>query len=496
MKLTDEQLAVVEWAKNPTQNAMLRAYAGSGKSSTIREAVKIWHTQGWNGLIVSFGKSIASEMNAKLKEIGVHKEIARTMHSIGLEIIRYNINRVKVNDFKVNEVAKWLLDRGKLPFRDTNDPRFKNAVTVARELKSYGGEFFWMDEQFIEDFCAEEGYDRRRIEPALQIIEELATPRWEDMVDFDDMILWPIYKRVNGEKMTIPARLTQNDFLCVDEVQDWSQEQRELALSLRNDNTVVLAAGDPEQCIFSFAGAYYEHYDEIKQRLNAIEMPLSITFRCPRQIAKWANAYVPMKTAKNEEGCIQSLEYEDFLQAVTHKDLVYARYSGEIIEAGMRLMRIGKPVHIPGRKIHKQIKRLFERYKGIEGDHLITALQNEYHNLEKNAPRTRAVKAQMEVIQTAIYLIRIEIVKTQQELLDALKRLTERNEPGDILVQSVHQVKGKEADRCFYINGHAPAYAKSSKDEDEEKRIHYVGITRSKRDLFLVLPPKKIKELE
>ena len=85
-------------------------------------------------------------------------------------------------------------------------------------------------------------------------------------------------------------------------------------------------------------------------------------------------------------------------------------------------------------------------------------------------------------------------MKEIEEILDDLFRgRKNRNEAGDymqVICATVHRVKGLESNRVFILRDTLPRYQEKTFfpiDEEEEKNIEYVAITRARRELFWVV---------
>src|SRR5690606_26884316 len=92
------------------------------------------------------------------------------------------------------------------------------------------------------------------------------------MISFADMIWLPVINGWKGQKY---------DRIFIDEAQDLSPVRTTLLLSSLKDGGRLLACGDRFQAIFSFAGSDIESIDKLKATLEAAEMPLSVSYRCP-----------------------------------------------------------------------------------------------------------------------------------------------------------------------------------------------------------------------
>ena len=74
-------------------------------------------------------------------------------------------------------------------------------------------------------------------------------------------------------------------------------------------------------------------------------------------------------------------------------------------------------------------------------------------------------------------------------IIAMLRRGEKFNAPPRITVSTIHGSKGGEADNVVLFTGVSPAAAKAAETSpDDLHRVFYVGITRTKQNLFLVEP--------
>ena len=99
---------------------------------------------------------------------------------------------------------------------------------------------------------------------------------------------------------------TQYDYILVDECQDLSTAQRELILKCRKINTRMFMFGDKDQTIYTFMSSDFYSFEKLKNLPNTICMPLSISYRCPKNIVDFAKKIVPT-IEHNENNPIEGL---------------------------------------------------------------------------------------------------------------------------------------------------------------------------------------------
>src|SRR5258708_34521393 len=94
------------------------------------------------------------------------------------------------------------------------------------------------------------------------------------IVDFDDMILFPLIKNLRVK--------FGKDLIFLDEAQDLSRVRQALAKKFVKPGGRMVVVGDDRQAIYGFSGADAAALDNLTSSLGAIKMPLSITWRCPK----------------------------------------------------------------------------------------------------------------------------------------------------------------------------------------------------------------------
>jgi superfamily I DNA/RNA helicase len=80
-------------------------------------------------------------------------------------------------------------------------------------------------------------------------------------------------------------------------------------------------------------------------------------------------------------------------------------------------------------------------------------------------------------------------LETQEYLIALLRRGVKLNQAPRIRLSTIHGAKGGEADNVLLLMDLSPKFAKEyARNPDNVHRLFYVGITRAKQSLHLVLP--------
>ena len=98
------QQDIFDFIQHGNGNSVINALAGSGKTSTIVNAVKLIPST-CNALFIAFNKEIVKELEKKLA--GVKNVQVKTLHSLGLLMIRRNLGtNIEIDEYKYRTFIK------------------------------------------------------------------------------------------------------------------------------------------------------------------------------------------------------------------------------------------------------------------------------------------------------------------------------------------------------------------------------------------------------
>lgn len=474
-------------------NLVVRARAGTGKTTTIIEAIRRAN-ETHDILLCAFNKRIAEEMNRKLQHGGA---VARTLHAVGFDFVRRNWSKVRVDDDRKFRLARraWAEDArrkgDRRPMHTLEDLAPDPVIGAIVKLAALGKnaaphasvsdladlaigyaiqpENGWADEVSTDDLAT-----------LAHTAMRMATER-DGTLDFDDMIFLPVFHRW--------ARPSYN-LIVVDEAQDMNAAQLELALACARGRIVVV--GDDRQAIYGFRGADSNALTRLREELHAIELPLTITYRCPKNVVAVAQAIVPDYTAAPSapDGTVAAATETQMMRQATPGDFILSRTNGPLARIALALLRDGKRARIEGRDIAKTLTSLVRRMKAETIPDLMTALdrwgQREADKLRGRKGNPAAMQARLDYVA--------DMVATVDALADGLADVAELNARIEelfsethgpaIVCSTVHKAKGLEADRVFVLA--ETLYCGGHRITEEERNIHYVAVTRAKDTLVMV----------
>ena len=274
---SEYQQKIFDFVTKGTGNAVINAKAGSGKTTTLVEAMKLIPSKE-KVLFVAFNKSIEQELSSRLTDYP-NVEV-RTYHSLGYALLRNNLgvqNKVRINEYKyttfINNNIYTLMPNAAALGKDkirTLKNNLKQIVDFARfNLAETPKE--------IKEICKK--YDITLVANEPDIVPLILN--WGsnqiNEIDYTDMI-WLCIER------NIKTRTYKYDYIFIDEAQDSSIMQQALIKKCFKRGSRFVAIGDEFQCINAFAGADQDAFIKLQNEPNTKILDLPITYRCPKSI--------------------------------------------------------------------------------------------------------------------------------------------------------------------------------------------------------------------
>ncbi len=475
MKPTQEQIKIYEEIENTENHVVINAGAGTGKTTTIVSASQRINC---NAAFLAFNKSIATELAERLPS----NVEAKTFHAFGFAAIRNAGLRTKVNNRKCHYIVQELLGK------DCYTAPITKLVSLVKGSMIDGKDVASIRKLIDEYNISFESY--REEEQAIQAIPSILTlcKTQTYHIDFDDMIWLPLANNYP---------LPHYEMVFVDEAQDFNEAQRELIVRVVNGGRCIIV-GDRNQAIYGFRGADSNSISRFIERLTVeseraiTELPLSISWRCPKSVVAEANRYVSEFTCPDE-----AIDGAVFVNAQFNpqpQDMVLCRYNAPLVGAFYELISEGKSAYILGRDMTKGLVKAVQRisknnHMGVEEfkQLFLQDFEFNYAKLMNNNKQNQAFA--LEDKRDCI-MIFVEKATTVGGIIEEIKRVFDGNDKGEIMLSTVHKAKGLEADNVYVLATERMPHPKGG---TEENNICYVAITRAKKNLFYVGPkPNKI----
>lgn len=509
-KPTAHQQAIYDFISDPVAfclaqhltfslHAVVEAVAGSGKTTTILNALSIT-PQDAQVAFVAFNTHIAKT----LKQRAPAHVFVSTLHSLGNQNLKQHIKdttgkypEIDTKGDKLSDIFEefWpvskaalqagLIDKKQRSLHFAKRLGMRSLVSLAKSIlvdaNNHEAVYAMIDRYSIDidtDFVVEAV---ERLPYVLQkCLENTET------IDFDDMLWMPIALNIDLQKF---------DYLFVDEAQDLNQCQIQFVLRSIAPEGRVIAVGDRNQSLYAFRGADSNAIPNIIEALSAITLPLSITFRCPASHVRMAQKIVPQIQARDNapEGEILELAYFSLVQSLHVGDIVACRTNGPLVRPAFECIRRGMKAVIRGKDIGASLVQTVRRFGTDDLASFDVALgeyyENEYRKLIDKGKEMQALQLEDKVKTLRAIMSEVNSVP---ELINKIQMLFDDGAAG-VVFTSVHKVKGLETETeqqsVFLLRPDLMPHPKAKSQDDMQQELNclYVAITRSKNKLYIVL---------
>jgi DNA helicase-2/ATP-dependent DNA helicase PcrA len=467
---SEQQKVIFSWFETGTGNLVVRARAGTGKTTTILEGVSRAICE--NAVLCSFNTRIAKELNSRLKKPKSGRAEAKTLHGIGFSCIRQSLGKCTVDENRGRKIATKV---------GTPRSKVEQVVKLAAQVKQVLLPGHTTNDMANLALAFGLDIDSEILGCAQDALAESIKP--DGTCDFDDMVYMPL-----ALNMARPIY----DLVLVDEAQDMNPVQIELAKRIARPEGRIAVVGDNRQAIYGFRGADSGSIDRLLGELQAQELPLTVTYRCGRAIVDAASRLVPDFEASETvgEGYIYYGSPETAVSESRAGDFILSRTNAPLVPICLKIIREGRKVRIKGNGMVSRLKRMIAK-AASQKPGPVTTIAKLLPRLDAQrgyrASRIALSDASEKVKKESLATLRDEY-DTLSELADGLSTvselssrietlLTESVGPEAINCSTVHGAKGLEADNVFLLNGTFRF------EGPEEDNIKYVAITRAKNTL-------------
>lgn len=478
MQDTPEQLTIYDYVRYDDGNLVIRARAGSGKTTTLVNIAKLLST-GKSITFLAFNKHIQEELKRKLPpNIYVY-----TSHGLGYSAIKRKYKDVEIDEFKVDKVVtrhakNWDMSTIMNPFQYVSN--IKQMVNLIRLTLT-------LDKRKVVDLA--DKYDIRftptDIDRCFLILEEMLNDK--KTIDFTDMVYLPVVDK--------KIWLFPQDYVLVDEAQDLSKAQHELIKKLikwdkatKTPTTRMIFCGDDLQSIYGFTGADTFSFENLTRLPNTKVLPLTTTFRCAKNIVLEANKIVP--DIRSMETAIDGVVRKgSVLDEAGDGDFVLARKCLPLVRLFFTFLVMKKKSTIKGSDFGANLVHMIENQKSLAqlGAYLTNNLNNFRDKLYKSGVLNVDEHTGFVMLndKTEVLKFLMQMVNTVEELTQAIKGIFVENVSDGIVLSTIHKAKGLEANRVFIVRpDEIPLGVAKGWMYQQEMNLKYIAITRAKNELI------------
>lgn len=485
------QESIYSHTREKQDNLIINGVAGCGKTTTIIAAMEF--AQG-SSLFLAFNRDIATTIRGRL----VAGE-ARTFNSLG-DMLWKTFTSAKL---EARKTSLWL-DKAfgaEHPLVKEFGYQIQRLAGLAKNngFGIKGTEFADLGawgQQGFEDLIDAYQLD---IPPEMsQNVAEMALKVFElsrcdtTCFDFDDQLYGPVY---------FGWRFPKFDNVFIDETQDLTEIQHLMIEALRAHGARIIAVGDRRQAIYGFRGALTDSMDRLKSRFGMIELPLSITYRCPQSVVKQAQRLCPEILARDGAplGIVRGKDYRIAAPQgdppvsldVTEADpklfpsdhMVICRNNAPLFRAILRHIRARSPCQVKTSFLDNFVA-FVRKFRCRQTSKLLEKLDTWYEK-ETESAKSKGQRGRLAGIQDRYETIKLlcSLYQTVEEVISLVKELGEGSH-GPVF-STIHRAKGLEALKIYILRPDLiPAfYAQGEEQLKQEDNLLYVAITRSASEL-------------
>ncbi len=498
MNYSKYQESIFDFAvSNPTTSFVVGAGAGAGKTSTLKELAKRLNDGKRGILFLAFNKSIANELQTKVGNFCDCK----TLHAQGFVALAKAIQTL-YGKKGVMDARKWV------SYIQNNYSVLSNYdfESVADNMRSELISTFCYNTSAILDKCRLELIKSGDMNAIESVIEHYGLETIADEAEAVNTLLQIAYNVTETydftDMITIPAINTNvtkyiNTYknVFVDECQDLSKAQQTLMLASVAKGGRFIAVGDRHQAINGFAGADNQSFDRLVELSGGNEFPLSICYRCGKDIVRLANEIVPELEywENSDNGTISNVTD---LSTIRKGDMIICRKSAPLLGLALKMIAKGIPAKVKGLDIAKNLINMVTKFKAKTIQSLYTKLDNEYEKILKEVEKKGHTNPKCST-RARNFMDKYECIKvvadecsTIAEIKNKLESIfADYTKSNEITLSTIHKAKGLEADNVFIVlPNKLPLTFKGQKEWEYEQELNlkYVAITRAKKNLVWV----------
>ena len=546
MELSKYQKDIIDFFENhPHDNILVEALAGTGKSFLICLLTEGTKT---SDIYVAFNNSIAKEFQEKIKN---PKTKVSTLHSLGFSIMNTNLNessnggsrsggigvsrssgsaKAQLDNFKIHKIVDDMISKSYGRYVDFEKRIFIKDSYVSLynlcRLRCINMNETWQVRQVIHNYNLFTDYsgndfvspDVSTIVTWLKEIDKKSKAEFESnhTIDFTDMLYITHEKLKTGEWKVPYWGLYTN--IYADECQDLSSLQFSLLKYIQRKGGRYVLVGDFRQSIYNFAGADAKSFKTIEKLFSPLtKFELPINYRCPSSHLEKVNKEfnIPIQPRPNApKGTIKTIEKKDIKKYIKPGDMIISRKNKWFSDVVITLATSGIPIYIEDKEMVESLLKTIKDSKTTTLGGLKIKLEkiisDASKSLEKIAQtQTNSNEDETQKVQDfSLTNSRIDninfildILKSYQKEFPNASVINFSNYVSKILniipnkdcvrICSVHKAKGLEAENVFVLNEAKVCtdFRNSIEQQEQEKNLSYISITRAKDTLYLVKEP-------
>jgi superfamily I DNA/RNA helicase len=315
------------------------------------------------------------------------------------------------------------------------------------------------------------------------------------LVDFTDMLTLFL-----SDCSAVPV-----DVAIIDESQDLNPLQWAVVAQAFANATTVHIAGDDDQSIYKWAGADIEQFLSIPATTREV---LPKSYRLPRTVFEFAREiierldrrYPKSWSPRDADGSVQFAREFDFLDLSSGSWYLLARNSHFL----SRFVRLAETqgvtyVHRGNQSVDPDDARAIVAYekkiragKSISGADAVAVLDRiPGRSSDDIDPKRTYSPGELKLGDLGIWhkVLQGISLRKREFYISVLRRGENLLRPPRVVIDTIHAVKGGESDNvAMFTDLTRRTFAGYYADPADEHRTFYVGATRARENLFVLLP--------
>lgn len=462
---TTEQADILSRVHDTTDNIMINALAGTGKTATLKMIEAIAPVKPI--LFLAFGKKNAEDGR---KTMASTTKVS-TFNSLGHGIWSQTIGRgFKPDTRKTGDLYRQLIADAKPSAKGKLWEAYwpvMEAVGMAKSL-GYIPTSHIMHTRRLCDWSEviphldEEPDDFTRQQVDLLLNHSIAAA-FKGTCDFDDQIYMPTL--FNGVFPKFPL-------VMVDEYQDLNPVNHAMIAKLTT-NSRLIGVGDPNQSIYAFRGADPLGMAKAVTAYSMTETDLTTSFRCPEAIVRNVHWRVPKFRWSNPGGTVLDLPTLDINNLNSGATFI-CRNNAPLFSLAMRCVSSGIGVSVTGSDIGPRIIRQMKKLgpEDTTRPALLAAIAEWRANKEDRGSKIAADQA-------ACMRVFAEHGKNLGQAIRYAEHLFAQDN-GQLHFTTGHKAKGLEYPTVIHLDSWLLS------ESEQDRNLEYVISTRSSDQLYTV----------
>ena len=485
---------------------------GSGKTTFLLNVVELELNNGVPPQSIgyfAFTRKAANEAKeraiAKFPHLNAETDFPwfRTLHSLAFRCLGVTAKDIMkpehYHDFAKQAGLEVAVETGEEDFVIRTDNPILNEINIARirgeDLRTYYNRS-QMDIEWFHFEYVERAY--RHYKNA------------HNLIDFTDLL-----EQVLQEADRLPSL----EVLIIDEAQDLSRLQWELVEELCHRAGRAFLAGDDDQAVYTWAGADVRSFLDFEGEITVLDQ----SYRVPAKVHALAGDIVKrirkrqpkVWNPRDYDGEVQY--YNDFEHVdisngdwlvlastnyllndmhtwIKSQGLLFERHGQRSIPESVMAAVLGWEALRKGKEVPFQTVRLVYKYLGSE---YIKRGFKQLKDADQEALYSmQTLKDKHGLLTDVIWHEALEKIGEDKRdyIIALLRRGTRIAGKIPIKLSTIHGAKGGEADNVLLRMDLSTKFAKEyEKNADDIHRLFYVGVTRARKSLHIVLPKNQEK---